>query len=163
VSGYPSGTGNGRAAGEVDRAPLSTVTLVIVDHGPEPAWHRDGGVWLRFDAQLPDYPLVRGLGASPWEAVHRLVSNHRGLLERRWSGAVNQARLAPDAVIELGEWEVGATGERVELGCVVMRSVYRLVPEEEPLEIVRPELPVRVRGLAEFVLGVWAQARGLGT
>jgi len=27
----------------------------------------------------------RELGASPWEAGHRLVSSHRGLLERRWS------------------------------------------------------------------------------
>jgi hypothetical protein len=39
----------------------------------------------RYEAELEGYEAVRELAPSPWEAVHRLVSTHRGLLERRWS------------------------------------------------------------------------------
>jgi hypothetical protein len=43
----------------------------------------------RFEAELADYPALREAGATPWEAVHRVVAGHRALLERRWSaGAV---------------------------------------------------------------------------
>jgi hypothetical protein len=42
-----------------------------------------------FEAELADFPALREVGATPWEAVHRVVAGHRGLLERRWSvGAV---------------------------------------------------------------------------
>ena len=42
-----------------------------------------------FEAELVDYPALREAGATPWEAVHRVVAGHRALLERRWSaGAV---------------------------------------------------------------------------
>lgn len=39
----------------------------------------------RYEAELVDYPVLRELGATPWEAVRRLVAGHRRLLERRWS------------------------------------------------------------------------------
>ena len=39
----------------------------------------------RYEAELVDYPVLRELGATPWEAVRRLVAGHRTLLERRWS------------------------------------------------------------------------------
>ena len=55
------------------------VSLVVRDRGPE--LEAD-----RFEATLEDYPLLRELGRTPWEAVHRLVGAHRDLLERRWSG-----------------------------------------------------------------------------
>jgi hypothetical protein len=76
------------AAHATERVPVATVTLVVYDRGPEPAWHRDRsayGPWLRFEAEPADYVALREPGDSPWEAVHRLVSSHRGLLERRWS------------------------------------------------------------------------------
>ena len=44
-----------------------------VERGPE-----------RFEATLEDYPMLRELGRTPWEAVNRLVGAHRALLERRW-------------------------------------------------------------------------------
>ena len=60
-----------------------------------------GGAWTRFGrdfqvvidlrwcgsefvAALSDYPLLTESGRTPWEAVHRLIAGHRGLLERRW-------------------------------------------------------------------------------
>jgi hypothetical protein len=45
---------------------------------------RGEGEW-RFEASLQDYPLLRELGRTPWEAVNRLVGGHRALLERRWA------------------------------------------------------------------------------
>ena len=39
----------------------------------------------RFEAELASYAAVRAVGGSPWEAVHRLVSNHRPTLEWSWS------------------------------------------------------------------------------
>ena len=54
-----------------------TVSVVINDRGAEFAADR-------FEASLADYPLVRELGRTPWEAVNRLVGGHRALLERRW-------------------------------------------------------------------------------
>ena len=75
---------------------------------------------------------------------------------------VNGTRLRPDAVIALGEREVGETGECVELACVVMRPAAGGACDVEPLHVVRLELPVEVRELALFVLEVWREARGLG-
>jgi hypothetical protein len=78
----------GKAPHAAERVPVVTVTLVVYDRGPEPAWHADRGLygpWLRYEAEPADYAAVSEFGGSPWEAVHRLVSIHRGLLERRWS------------------------------------------------------------------------------
>ena len=89
VNVRPFGANSGSAACGAERAPVVTVTVVVYDRGPEPAWHEDRelyGPWLRYEAEPADYPAVRELGSSPWEAVHRLVSNHRGLLELRWLG-----------------------------------------------------------------------------
>jgi hypothetical protein len=71
-----------------DGLELGEVVILLRDRGTEPAWHKDRrlyGPWLRYEAEPADYPAVSELGGSPWEAVHRLVSNHRGLLERTWS------------------------------------------------------------------------------
>ena len=38
-----------------------------------------------FPAEVVGYEALRELGMSPWEAVHRVIANHRTLLERRWS------------------------------------------------------------------------------
>jgi hypothetical protein len=60
----------------------------VVDRGLEPEWQRDRalyGPWLRYEAELVSCPVARDFGQTPWEAVHRLVSNHRAVLERRWS------------------------------------------------------------------------------
>jgi hypothetical protein len=76
------------AAHATERVPVASVTIVVYDLGPEPAWHRERslyGPWLRYEAELADYVALREPGSSAWEAVQRLVSNHRGLLERRWS------------------------------------------------------------------------------
>jgi len=54
------------------------VSLVVRDRGVE--FGPD-----RFEAALEDYPLLRELGRTPWEAVNRLVGAHRPLLERRWT------------------------------------------------------------------------------
>jgi hypothetical protein len=71
-----------------DGLELGEVVIRLRDRGPEPASHEDRrlfGSWRRYQAEVADYPAVREAGMTPWEAVHRLVSNHRGLLERRWS------------------------------------------------------------------------------
>jgi hypothetical protein len=57
---------------------LLTVTVSVRDRGPA-----FGGE--RFVAELEDFSLVRGSGASAWEAIRALVCSHRALLERRWS------------------------------------------------------------------------------
>jgi hypothetical protein len=76
--------------------------------------------------------------------------------------SANGRRLAPDALIPLGEWELTETGECVEVVCAVMRSLERCPGDGEPVEIVRPELAAELRLLVWFVLDVWGQARGLG-
>ena len=88
MSGRRFGRDGARAADGGERVQVGTVSLVVYDRGPEPGWHEDRRLyapWRRFEAELEGYAAVRELGASPWEAVHRLVSMHRGLLERRWS------------------------------------------------------------------------------
>jgi hypothetical protein len=65
------------------------VVIRVRDRGLEPEWHTDRrlcGPWCRYEAELVSFPVVRELGMSPWEAVHRLIANHRAVLERRWSG-----------------------------------------------------------------------------
>ncbi len=76
---------------------------------------------------------------------------------------VSEARTRPDAVITLGEWEVAATGEHVELACVVMRVPQRARDDVAPLDLVRPEMPPEVRELALWVLEAWRRERGLGS
>jgi hypothetical protein len=88
VSGQRFGAEGGSTACGAERVPVVTVTLVVYDRGPEPAWHEDRrlyGPWLRYQAEPADYPAACELGGSPWEAVHRLIAGHRGVLERRWS------------------------------------------------------------------------------
>ena len=71
-----------------DGLELGEVVILLRDRGPEPAWHVDRGLygpWRRYEAEVAEYPAVREAGMTPWEAVHRLVSNHRAVLERRWS------------------------------------------------------------------------------
>ena len=57
---------------------LLMVTVSVQDRGPAL-----GGE--RFVAELEGFSLVRGSGASAWEAIRALVCAHRALLERRWS------------------------------------------------------------------------------
>jgi hypothetical protein len=73
---------------DASRVRVVELEVVVYDRGPEPAWHEDRrlyGPWWRYKAEVSGYAAARELGSSPWEAVHRLVSNHRALLERRWS------------------------------------------------------------------------------
>jgi hypothetical protein len=58
------------AAHATERVPVASVTIVVYDLGPEPAWHQDRslyGPWLRYAAEPADYPAVSELGGSPWE------------------------------------------------------------------------------------------------
>jgi hypothetical protein len=69
---------------------LSDVVIRVRDHGPAPVRLPSADLiepWCRFEAELPSYPLVCERGVTPWEAVYRLVANHRSVLERRWSPA----------------------------------------------------------------------------
>jgi hypothetical protein len=76
---------------------------------------------------------------------------------------VNEARLRPDAVISLGEWELHETGERVELACVVMRLPGRAPDVAAVLDSVRAEMPPEARELAQWVLDLWRRERGIGS
>jgi hypothetical protein len=69
------------ASRQLDPELVTMVALAVYDRGPLV----DGAE--RFEAQLAGYSVVRARGASSWQAVRRLVSEHRALLERRWSGA----------------------------------------------------------------------------
>lgn len=74
--------------GADDRVVVAEIGIVVYDRGPEPAWHEDRklfGPWSQYEAELVDYPVLRELGTTPWEAAKRLLGQHRGLLERRWS------------------------------------------------------------------------------
>jgi hypothetical protein len=62
----------------VENAVAGELVVRIFDRGPEPDWHQDGrcfGPWCRFEAEIPDYPLISERGMSPWEAVHRVESS----------------------------------------------------------------------------------------
>jgi hypothetical protein len=74
-----------------ERVLAGEVTVLVFDRGAEPAWREGGGRyrrWQRYEAELEGFAAVRELGVTPWEAVHRLVLLHRGLLERRWSACM---------------------------------------------------------------------------
>jgi hypothetical protein len=88
MSGRLFGSDGGAVAGRADPVLVTELSVAVYDRGPEPEYHRDRslfGPWRRYEAELASYPLVREVGATPWEAVYRLVSNHRPVLERRWS------------------------------------------------------------------------------
>jgi hypothetical protein len=76
---------------------------------------------------------------------------------------VSQARLRPDAVIWLGEWELLDTGEHVELACVVMRLPERAPDEPVVLDSVRAEMPPEAQEFARCVLELWRRERGIGS
>jgi hypothetical protein len=61
------------------RVLIATVPVAVYDRGASTASGE------RFEAELASYPVVCEVGGSPWEAVSRLVSGHRALLERRWA------------------------------------------------------------------------------
>jgi hypothetical protein len=70
---------------------VSRFTVVIHDRGPAPKPPGDRGLSgprARFEAEVVGFAIVREAGISPWDAVSRLVANHRPLLERRWSSGV---------------------------------------------------------------------------
>ena len=76
---------------------------------------------------------------------------------------VSEARLRPDAVIMLGEWEALDTGEHVELACVVMRLPERARDDAVPPDLARPAMPPEVRELVLWVLEAWRRERGVGS
>jgi hypothetical protein len=82
------------------------VVIRIRDLGPLPG-PAELGAEDRFEAELPDYPVACGYGASPWAAVHRLVGVHRAVLERRWSSGA-----LADRATGSGGFEPSATGGR---------------------------------------------------
>jgi hypothetical protein len=61
------------------RTLVTTVVVEVYDHGPAAAPDE------RYEAELAGYVAVRETAASPWEAVHALVGQHRALLKRRWA------------------------------------------------------------------------------
>ena len=67
-------------AEHIDPELVTMVAVAVYDRGPSVDRLE------RFEAQLAGYSLVRARAGSPWHAVRRLVSEHRTLLERRWSG-----------------------------------------------------------------------------
>ena len=85
--------GGGVVSASTDTRPVVAdafceVVIRVRDHGPPPARIAGGEPvesWRRFEADVPSYPLVSERGATPWEAVFRLVAMHRAVLERRWS------------------------------------------------------------------------------
>jgi hypothetical protein len=73
-----------RAVSDAERAVVDAELVVrIRDRGPEPDWHTNRrlfGPWCRFEAELVGDAAVRALGMSPWDALYRLVANHRAEL-----------------------------------------------------------------------------------
>jgi len=72
--------GPGEASRALDPELVTMVAVAVYDRGPVVERGE------RYEAQLAGYSVVRARGASSWQAVRRLVSEHRALLERRWSG-----------------------------------------------------------------------------
>jgi hypothetical protein len=71
------------AGSDADRGVVAEIVVRIRDRGPEPEWHTDRrffGPWYRFEAELIGEVGARALGLTPWEALHRLVANHRSEL-----------------------------------------------------------------------------------
>ena len=69
---------------ESDPELVTMVAVAVYDRGPSVDRAE------RYEAQLAGYSVVRARAASSWQAVRRLVSEHRTLLERRWSGGTGQ-------------------------------------------------------------------------
>ena len=74
---------NPRTVADADRVVVAALMVRICDRGPEPDWHTDRrlfGPWYRFQAELIADGGPSALGMSPWDALHRLVANHRAQL-----------------------------------------------------------------------------------
>jgi hypothetical protein len=72
-----------RAMSEAACAVVAELVVCIRDRGPEPEWHTNRslfGPWCRFEAELVGDAGVRAFGMSPWDALYRLVANHRAQL-----------------------------------------------------------------------------------
>jgi hypothetical protein len=81
------GAGSGR---EVPRVDLGELTVRVYDLGPEPTYHKDRrsfGPWRRYEAQLVGLPAVRATGWSAFDALTRMVANHRSVFDERWPAA----------------------------------------------------------------------------
>ena len=88
MSGRSSDAGSYLAT-RAERTVITEVRIVVYDRGPEPEWNRDRrlfGPWLRYEAELENDPRPTTSGCLRGRRVHRLISNHRPVLERRWSG-----------------------------------------------------------------------------
>jgi hypothetical protein len=72
---------------EAPRVGLGDLTVRVYDLGPEPAYHKNRrlfGPWRRYEAQLVGLPAVRATGWSAFDALSRLVANHRSVFDERW-------------------------------------------------------------------------------
>ena len=72
-----------RAVSDVECAVVAELVVRVRDRGPEPDWHTNRslfGPWYRFEAELVGDAAVSALGMSPWDALYRLVANHRAHL-----------------------------------------------------------------------------------
>jgi hypothetical protein len=71
------------AVSDAECAVVAELVVRIRDRGPEPDWHTNRrlfGPWCLFEAELVGDAGVRVLGMSPWDALYRLVANHRAEL-----------------------------------------------------------------------------------
>lgn len=75
---------------EPPRVGLGDLTVRVYDLGPEPEHHKNRrpfGPWRRYEAQLAGLPAVRATGWSAFDALSRLVANHRSVFDERWPAA----------------------------------------------------------------------------
>ena len=73
-----------------ERVALGELVIRVYDRGPEPDWHTDRtlfGPWLPFEAELVGHAGATATGWSRWEAIYRLVANHRRELDERKEGS----------------------------------------------------------------------------
>jgi len=79
--------GGSDGGAEAPRIGLGELTVRLYDLGPEPSYRKDRrafGPWQRYEAQLVGLPAVRATGWSAFDALSRLVANHRSVFDGRW-------------------------------------------------------------------------------